>query len=125
MLRNLSSDEKIWLMARAKEKYALCSDSEIAIVLTREMDKDMYSVVKRSSRLLIKIATTREAAKNEGREQGKKEGKEEGLIEGEKKGAQQKMKELAQNMRLQGFQDTVIAKCLNISIEELHKIFDL
>ena len=90
----------------------------------------MYYVAKRSSRLLIKIATAREAAKNEGIEQGKKEGKEEGLIEGEKKGIEKgliegehrKMKELAQNMRNQGFEDTVIAKCLNISIEEFNAL---
>ena len=33
-------------------------------------------------------------------------------------------KELVQNMRKQGFEDTVIAKCLNISIEEFNKLFD-
>ncbi|MBR1944609.1 MAG: hypothetical protein IJ848_04045, partial [Alphaproteobacteria bacterium] len=78
-------------------------------------------------------------AKNEGIEQGKKEGKEEGLIEGEKKGIEKGIekgliegekkgkneakKELALNMRNQGFQDTVIAKCLNISIEDLETLY--
>ena len=69
----------------------------------------MYYVAKRSSRLLIKIATAREAAKNEG------------LIEG----AQQKMKELAQNMRNQSLGDDFIAKCLNISIEALNELCSL
>ncbi|MBR1944399.1 MAG: hypothetical protein IJ848_02900, partial [Alphaproteobacteria bacterium] len=91
----LSSSEQIKAQIRAREKYALCSDSEIAIALAREMDK------------ASEIAT----AKNEG------------LIEGEKKGENKAKKELALNMRNQGFQDTVIAKCLNISIEELHNLF--
>ena len=60
------------------------------------------------------------------RDEGEKKGIEKGLIEGEKKGiekgAQQKMKELAQNMRNQGFEDTVIAKCLNMSIEALNAL---
>ncbi|MBR1944120.1 MAG: hypothetical protein IJ848_01445 [Alphaproteobacteria bacterium] len=34
-----TSSEQIKAQIRAREKYALCSDSEIAIVLTREMDK--------------------------------------------------------------------------------------
>ena len=57
-------------------------------------------------------------ARDEGKEQGKKEGKKEGLIEGENKAK----KELAQNMRNQGFEDTVIAKCLNMSIEALNAL---
>ena len=35
----LSSSEQIKAQIRAREKYALCSDSEIAIALAREMDK--------------------------------------------------------------------------------------
>ncbi|MBR1943946.1 MAG: hypothetical protein IJ848_00545, partial [Alphaproteobacteria bacterium] len=53
-------------------------------------------------------------AKNEGIEQGKKEG----LIEGENKAK----KELALNMKNQGLSNDFIAKCLNISIEELKAI---
>ncbi|MBR1944551.1 MAG: hypothetical protein IJ848_03740, partial [Alphaproteobacteria bacterium] len=99
----LSSSEQIKAQIRAREKYALCSDSEIAIALAREMDK------------ASEIAT----AKNEGIEQGKKEG----LIEGEKRGAQQKMKELALKMQSKGFDTDTIAECLNISIEDLNVIF--
>ena len=47
-------------------------------------------------------------------------GKQEGLIEG----AQQKMKELALNMKNQGFENKVIAKCLNISVDELSKLMN-
>ncbi|MBR1944552.1 MAG: hypothetical protein IJ848_03745 [Alphaproteobacteria bacterium] len=66
----------------------------------------MYYVVKRSSRLSIKIAVARD------------EGKEEGLIEGENKAK----KELALNMKNQGLSNDFIAKCLNISIEELNAL---
>ena len=59
----------------------------------------MYYVAKRSSRLSIEIAI----AKNEGLIEGKNEAK----------------KEMVQNMKNQGLDDTFIAKCLNISIKEL------
>jgi len=35
------------------------------------------------------------------------------------------MKELALNMKNQGFEDSIIAKCLNINIDELKKINEL
>ena len=46
--------------------------------------------------------------------------RKQGLIEGEKK----KMKELALNMKNQGFEDTIIAKCLDISMDELYKLIN-
>ncbi|MBR1944557.1 MAG: hypothetical protein IJ848_03770, partial [Alphaproteobacteria bacterium] len=49
--------------------------------------------------------------------------KNEGLIEGEKKGENKAKKELALNMKNQGFDNMMIAKCLNISIEALQKLF--
>ena len=46
------------------------------------------------------------------------------LVEARKEGEKRKMKELAINMKNQGFEDKVIAKCLNISIDELNKLIN-
>ena len=67
-------------------------------------------------------------ARNDGRKEGLIEGKKEGLIEGKKEGLiegeKKKMKELALNMKVQGFENEVIAKCLNISVEKLNELFE-
>ena len=57
-------------------------------------------------------------------ENAKEEGKEEGLAEGLEKGAYTKMNELALNMKNQGLDKEFIAKCLNISIDELKKLLN-
>ena len=59
-------------------------------------------------------------AREQGKEEGLIEGKKEGLIEG----AQQKMRELALNMKSKGFSNDTIAECLNISIDELKKLMN-
>ncbi|MBR1944327.1 MAG: Rpn family recombination-promoting nuclease/putative transposase [Alphaproteobacteria bacterium] len=125
-------ENKTEAMNIAKNKWIVISgDKELANQL---IAREKYEMDKASE-----IATAREAAKNEGIEQGKKEGKEEGLIEGEKKGIakgiekgliegekkgkNEAKKELALNMKNQGLDDTLIAKCLNISIEALENLF--
>ena len=90
----ISGDEKLKNELIERENYAMDRGSEVAIA----------------------------------REEGLAEGKKEGLTEGEKKGiekgAQQKMKELALNMKNKGFENDTIAECLNISVDELKKLFD-
>ena len=51
-------------------------------------------------------------------EEGEKKGIEKGLMEGK----QAEQKQIALNMKKQGFENEVIAKCLNISINELNKL---
>ena len=50
--------------------------------------------------------------------------REEGLKEGIKEGEHKKMKELAVNMKKQGFDDKLIAKCLNIDINALQALLN-
>ena len=57
-----------------------------------------------------------EIAREEGKEEGLKEGKKKGLIEGQK--------QIALNMKIQGLDDSFIAKCVNISIDELKKLIN-
>ena len=63
-----------------------------------------------------KLANARNEGKEEGLIEGEKKGKKEGLIEGQK--------QIALNMKKQGLDDTFIAKCLNISINELKKLMN-
>ena len=55
-------------------------------------------------------------------EVARKEGEKKGLIEGEKKGLIEGQRQIAINMKNQGFENDFIAKCLNISIDELKKL---
>ena len=57
-------------------------------------------------------------ARNDGRQEGLIEGKKEGLIEGKKS----EQKQIALNMKNQGLENDFIAKCLNISIDNLKKL---
>ena len=61
-------------------------------------------------------ASALSTARNDGRKEGLIEGKKEGLIEGKK--------QIALNMKVQGLDDNFIAKCLNISIDELNKLMN-
>ena len=67
-------------------------------------------------------------ARNDGKKEGLIEGKKEGLIEGKKEGLIEgkisEQKQIALNMKNQGFEDTIIAKCLNISVEKLNELFE-
>ena len=69
-------------------------------------------------------ASALSTARNDGRKEGLIEGREEGLIAGEKKGLEKGQREIALNMKNQGFENEIIAKCLNISIEKLNKLFE-
>ena len=94
----VSGDDEVKARIRAIEKY--------------EMDKGSELATARKQGLI--------EGKKEGLIEGEKKGIEKGLIEGEEK----KMKELALNMKNQGFEDTIIAKCLNISVEKLNELFE-
>ena len=56
----------------------------------------------------------------EGLEKGMQRGKEEGLAEGKL----EEKKQIVLNMKNQGFDDNTIAKCFNISIDELKDILN-
>ncbi|MBR1944133.1 MAG: hypothetical protein IJ848_01515, partial [Alphaproteobacteria bacterium] len=103
-----SSSEQIKAQIRAREKYEMDKASEIATAKNEGLIEGEKKGIEKG---LI-----------EGEKKGIQKGKQEGLIEGEKKGKNEAKKELAQNMRNQGFEDTVITKCLNINIEELNKL---
>ncbi len=62
--------------------------------------------------------------KQEGIAAGLKQGKKEGLDEGVAKWKQEEQKQIALNMSNQGFDDNTIAKCLNISINELNNLLN-
>ena len=61
-------------------------------------------------------ASALSTARNDGRKQGLIEGEKKGLMEGK----QAEQKQIALNMKNQGFENEVIAKCLNISIDEMN-----
>ena len=88
----VSGDDEVRARIRAIEKYERDKESEIAIAL--------------------------EEGEKKGIKKGLIEGKKEGLIEGK----QAEQKQIALNMKKQGLDDTFIAKCLNINIDEFNKL---
>ena len=98
----ISADDQLKAQQRAQDKYQKDKESE--------------------------IATARHLGKEEGLAEGLIEGKKEGLIEGKKEGLIEgkisEQKQIALNMKNQGFEDTIIAKCLNISVEKLNELFE-
>ena len=58
------------------------------------------------------------------REEGRQQGKAEWLVEGLEKGKLENQKQIALNMKEQEFTKDVIAKCLNISINELEQLLN-
>ena len=75
-----------------------------------------------------KIAISREEGKQQGKEEWLAEGLEKGLEkvkeEGIAEGKLENQKQIALNMKNQGFTKDVIAKCLNISINELEQLLN-
>ena len=72
-----------------------------------EEDRNRYDDALRNYRDSIAVY---EAAKNEGRE----EGREEGIVLGKQN--------VARTMITEGMDDAIIAKCTQLSIEEIHKL---
>ena len=79
--------------------------------------------VKAQIRAIEKYEMDKGSEIAEAKEEGIKQGKKEGLIEGKKEGLIEGQKQIALNMKNQGFEDEVIAKCLNINIDKLSKLF--
>ena len=79
--------------------------------------------VKAKIRAIEKYEMDKGSEIAEAKEEGIKQGKKEGLIEGKKEGLIEGQKQIALNMKNQGFEDEVIAKCLNINIDKLSKLF--
>ncbi len=75
-----------------------------------------------------KIAISREEGRQQGKEEGLAEGlekgKEEGLAEGLEKGKLENQKQIALNMQKHGLENDFIAKCLNITSEELEQLLN-
>ena len=116
----VSGDKAVKAQIKAIEKYEMDKKSEMTNA--RNEGKEEGLIEGKKEGLIEGKKEGLIEGKKEGLIEGKKEGliegKKEGLIEGEKK----KMKELALNMKNQGFENEVIAKCLNISIDELNKL---
>ncbi len=63
-----------------------------------------------------------EIAKQKALQKGIKEGIKEGLEKGKEEGKLENQKQIALNMKNQGFNDEVIAKCLSIDINNLKEL---
>ena len=90
----ISGDDEVKARIRAIEKYEMDKGSELA------------------------------TARKQGLIEGEKKGMEKGLIKGKKEGLKEGKKQIALNMKNQGLDDTFIAKCLNISIDELKRLLE-
>ena len=98
----IAGDEKLKNELIERENYAMDKGSELDIA----REEGLIEGEKRGI--------------EKGLKEGEKKGIEKGLIEGEKR----KMTELALNMKKQGFENEVIAKCLNISIDEMNTLMN-
>ena len=109
----VSGDDEVKAKIRAIEKY--------------EMDKGSELATARKQGLIEGEKKGMEKGLIKGKKEGLIEGKKEGLIEGKKEGLIEgkisEQKQIALNMKNQGLDDNFIAKCLNISIDELNELF--
>ena len=110
---NIKREKENEAMNKAQYKWLKIAGDE---KLKNELiERENYAMDKASE-----VEVARKEGERKGIEKGLIEGKKEGLIEG--KIAEQK--HIALNMKNQGFDDKVIAKCLNISIDEMNKLIN-
>ena len=111
--KNVTSEKEDKAMNMAQNKWIKIAGNK---KLKNELiEREHYQMDRESE-----IATARNEGEQKGIEIGLIEGKKKGLIEGENKAR----RELAQNMQLQGLENSFIAKCLNISTEELQLLLN-
>ena len=79
---------------------------------------------KEKIRLLDKTQMDNLSAIANAKDEGLKQGKQEGLAEGVAKGKLENQIQIALNMKHQNFDDHTIAKCLNISTDELNNLLN-
>ena len=105
---NISKPVELEEIHEAYEKVQYTTESEAY--------RSYIDAIKRTDQL---YAGDMEMAKQEALQKGIKEGIKEGLEKGKEEGKLEKMRELALNMKSQGFDNEMITKCLNIDVKEL------
>jgi predicted transposase/invertase (TIGR01784 family) len=103
----------------------LFREAEIAKLNPKEMEeyqKSLKDYWDEYANITTAKNEGRQEGREEGRQEGREEGRQEGIMIGEEKGRQERDKEIAHQMKLQGLSIELIIKLTGLSREEVERL---